>query len=50
MRFCDECNDKIICDRCNNQIDEIKEFETNLNELKRQVPNQFIHMLPFYKE
>ena len=30
MRFCNECNDRRICNRCNNEINENKEFETNL--------------------
>ena len=44
MRFCNECNDRKMCDKCNNQINEIKEFEANLNELKRHRPNEFGHM------
>ena len=48
MRFCNECNDKKMCDKCNNQINENKEFEANLNELKRHAPNDFGHMLPYY--
>ena len=31
MRLCNECNDKIICDRCNNQFNEKKEIEADLN-------------------
>ena len=27
MRFCNECLDKIICDRSNNQINGVKKFE-----------------------
>ena len=48
MRFCNECNDKKLCDKCNYQINENKEFEANLNELKRHSPNEFGHMLPYY--
>ena len=48
MRFCNECNDRKWCDNCNNQINENKEFEPNLNELKRHPPNDFGHMLPYY--
>ena len=50
MWFCNECNDRKICDRCNNQINENKDFEANLNLLKRQAPNQFAHMLPCFKD
>ena len=35
--------------RCNNQINKIKEFEANLNILKRQALIEFGHMLPFLK-
>ena len=35
MRFCNECNDKILCDGCKGQTNENKEFEANLNLLKR---------------
>ena len=48
MRFCNECNDNKMCIKCNNQINENKEFEANLNELKRHPPNEFGHMLPYY--
>ena len=49
MRFCNDCNDKKMCNKCNNQINENKEFDANLNELKRHPPNEFGHMLPYYK-
>ena len=39
---------KKTCDKCNNQINENKEFGANLNELKRHAPNDFGHMLPYY--
>ena len=48
MRFCNECNDKKMCDKCNNQINENKEFQANLNLLKRKAPNEFVYMLPYY--
>ena len=50
MRFCIECTDKITCNDRNNQINENKEFETDLNILKRDILIQFGHMLPYYKE
>ena len=46
MRQCNECKDGKLCATCNNLINENKEFEANLNLLKRDVPNQFGHMLP----
>ena len=45
MRFCNDCNDIRICDKCNNQINGNKEFKTNSKLLKRQAPNQFGQML-----
>ena len=49
-RFCNECEDKIICNRCNIQIYENEGLEANLNESKRQPRKQFGHMLPHIKE
>ena len=48
MRFCNECNDRKMCDKCNNQINENKEVKANLIELKRHPSNAFGHMLPYY--
>ena len=48
MRHCNECKDGILCTTCNNLINENKEFEGNLNLLKREKPNDFGHMLPYY--
>ena len=48
MKCCSECRDKIFCDECNNQVDEYKTFEANLNSIKRDVPSQVGHMLPYY--
>ena len=47
MRRCNECKDRILCTTCNNQINENKEFEANLNEIKIHPPNEFGYMLPF---
>ena len=49
MSHCNACKDGILCITCNNQINENKEFEANLNELKRHPPNDFGYMLPYYK-
>ena len=49
MRQCNACKDEILCVTCNNRIDENKEFEANLNLLKRKAPNEFGYMLPYYK-
>ena len=50
MRFRNECSEEKHCDRCINQINKNKEFEANLNLLKRKALNPFGHMLPYYKE
>ena len=50
MRFCNECNEKKMCDKFINQINENKEIEAVLNLLKRKAPNEFGHMLPYYKK
>ena len=49
MRRCNECKDRILCTTCNIQINENNEFEANINEIKRHPPNEFEHMLPYYK-
>ena len=49
MRFCKECHDKKVCIKCNDQINENKDFGDNLNELKRHAPNHFGYMLPYYR-
>ena len=49
MRRCNECKDKVLCTTRNDQIDENKEFEAKLNELERHSPNDFGHLLPYYK-
>ena len=48
MRQCNACKNGILCTTCNNQIKENKEFEANLNLLKRKTPNDFGYMLPYY--
>ena len=48
MRFCIECDDNKMCVKCKNQVNEKKEFEANLNLLKRKAPNELGYMLPYY--
>ena len=48
MRFCNDSKDKKVCDKCNNRINENKEFEANLDKLKRHSPNEFGYMLLYY--
>ena len=46
MRFCNECNDKNMCNKCSYGINGNKEFEANLNELKTHPPDGVGYMLP----
>ena len=50
MKRCDENGGKILCVTCNNQMNENKEFEGNLNFLKREAPNEFGFMLSYFIE
>ena len=49
MRHCNNCNGEILYDECKIQLNKNKEFEANSCLLKRQPPNQFSHMLSYYK-
>ena len=46
---CNESKGKILCEECNNQVNENKKFEANLNILKRDVPNQLSLILLIYE-
>ena len=48
MRNCSNCTTDILCDDCDKLVNQRKEFSANLNELKREKPNDFGHMLPKY--
>ena len=48
MRRCNNCNGEILCNGCNNQVKENKEFEAILKSLKRHAPNHFGYILPYY--
>ena len=48
MRNCHYCKKDILCDICDELVNQRKEFSPNLNELKRLPPNDFGHMLPKY--
>ena len=45
--FCNKCGEN-ICEECESKTKQYKEYEANLNELKRQSPNEFGSMLPYY--
>ena len=42
MRYCSECKNDSLCDRCDNLVNQKKEFSANLHELKREKPNKFV--------
>ena len=46
MRNCTEGKEDSFCDGCDELVNQNKEFSANLNELKRQPPNKYGHMLP----
>ena len=48
MRKCSDCKKDILCDECDNLVNQKKAFSANLNELKRERPNKFGYMLPKY--
>ena len=48
MRNCHYCKKDILCDICDELVNQRKEFSANLNELKREKPNDCGHMLPKY--
>ena len=45
-RNCNEYTKDLLCDGCDKLVNQRKEFSANLNELKREPPNEFGHMLP----
>ena len=48
MRNWNKCTENLLCDGCDKLVNQNKEFSANLNELKRQPPNDYGHMLPKY--
>ena len=48
MKNCSECKNDILCENCDELVNQRKEFSANLNELKRQAPNELEQMLPKY--
>ena len=47
-RNCNKCTEENLCDDCDKLVNQKKEFSANLNELKREAPNEYGHMLPKY--
>ena len=48
MKNCNKCTKVILCDDCDKLVHQNKEVSANLNELKREKPNDFGNMLPKY--
>ena len=48
MKNCTDCKIDSLCDRCDKLVNQKKDFSANLNEMKRQPPNEFGHTLPEY--
>ena len=48
MKKCTECKKDILCDRCDEIVNQRKGFAAKLYELKRETPNEFGHILPKY--
>ena len=48
MRSCGECKKDILCDNCDKLVNQNKEGSVNLNEFKREAPNEFGRLLPKY--
>ena len=46
MRNCPNCKKDFLCENCDKLVNQRKEFSANLNELKREPPNEFGHLLP----
>ena len=46
MRNCNKCTKHQLCDNCDKLVNQKKEFSANVNELKRQSPNEIGYMLP----
>ena len=45
MKSCSDCKRDILCENCDILINQTEEFSANINELKREPPNEFGHML-----
>ena len=48
MKKCNKCAKDLICNDCDKLLNQNKEVSANLNELKREKPNDLGHMLPKY--
>ena len=48
IKNCGEYIKDILCYRCDKLVNQKKKLSANLNELKREAPNELGHMLPKY--
>ena len=48
MKNCGDCEKNTLCDEYDKIIKHRKEFSANLNEMKREPPSKFGHMLAIY--
>ena len=48
LRNCIKCGKDTLCEGRDKLVNQLKEFPANLNELKREPPNQYGQMLPKY--
>ena len=48
MTNCAECKKDFLCEKCDELVSQKKDISANLNELKRELPNEYGHMLPKY--
>ena len=48
LRKCGDCKKDVLCDNCDKLVNQKEEFSAKINELKRQAPSEFGHMLPKY--
>ena len=49
MRKSNKCTKHFLCEGCDKLVNRTKKFSANLNQIKRQAPDEFGHMLPKYK-
>ena len=48
MKNCGDCKKDVLCKNCDKLVNQRNEFSANLNERKREAPNEFGHLLPEY--
>ena len=48
LGYCSDCTENSLFNKCDKFVNQTKEFSADLNDIKRQHPNSFRHMLPWY--